>query len=546
MISRTDQGQRAGTAVIPAPVGGLNTRDAVAAMPPEDAETLVNFDVFTDRVETRAGFALFGTLTGDAAAITSESLIQIFKHPGGSTGTDAFYALYGWLRNVTGNLCDKRDIVFINATSGVCTNFQNIVPAATTDKFVGNSAPFTFTDNAGNTYTILVTTYSNVTGAVFTTVVYAVSGAASASTLSITGVSQYTTKGCSHQRRIWFLTNGIPGYLPVGATSGAVVNFDVRPQLRRGGYIADMISWPVDNGVGGIDDKLVFISTTGEIVVYEGTDPSSIVTWRLVGVFDSAAPASPAAAPTAGVAATRGFVADVVMRFNDDLLYFGKDGLISLKRLIMGEDPYAIAAKIRPSLALATVNGQLKILSARQARRLVLVIPDGTVTGYTSTQSVSNSTLYLMNTETGAWMKWGVNIRDIVETATGMLFTDGTLRVFKYDGTAATDNGTTITFEARQAYNYLQNPGPKLITMVEPSLKATGNFSMAIAVDADFNAGTLSTYPSYTVSGTQYLKPQPSANQYGTALALHIKGQTSAGVVSWYSTRWLAQQAKGF
>jgi hypothetical protein len=54
-MQKLDRGQRAVTKVVPAPVGGLNARDALAAMPETDASVMVNFFPFADRVESRTG-----------------------------------------------------------------------------------------------------------------------------------------------------------------------------------------------------------------------------------------------------------------------------------------------------------------------------------------------------------------------------------------------------------------------------------------------------------------------------------------------------------
>jgi hypothetical protein len=333
-----------------------------------------------------------------------------------------------------------------------------------------------------------------------------------------------------------------------GAISGTLVNFPVASQFHKGGTVVDMQTWPMDSGQGGVDDRIAFITNLGEAVVYEGTDPASAATWRFVGTFDI----SP---PTDSTAATNGRGDNITMRFGPDVLLCLRDGIASLRALVQGDlNPYEICAKVRPLLAgapatlLAASNAlvgnatfvcQMKMAYLHQQRRLLFIVPTGSTTVQASPNEIYSITtdVYAMNTETGAWMKWtGMNILDVVDTPTGMYFIDGSLKVYKYDGTATSDNGTAITFECRQAYNYLNSPANKQVTVAQPMLYATGNFSADFQMDADFNGGTISSYPSVTIGSPQVYQPQMTQTQYGRALAPHFKGQTTTGVVSWYST----------
>ena len=61
----------------------------------------------------------------------------------------------------------------------------------------------------------------------------------------------------------------------------------VRPvstQITRGGYLVQMVTWTLDSG-SGIDDLAVFIFSTGETLVYQGSDPGDVNDWSLIGRF---------------------------------------------------------------------------------------------------------------------------------------------------------------------------------------------------------------------------------------------------------------------
>lgn len=91
----------------------------------------------------------------------------------------------------------------------------------------------------------------------------------------------------SHGRRLWFAQKDTltAWYLPVESIGGAAVGFNLRPVFRRGGSLMFGASWSLDAG-DGLDDKCVFVTTEGEVAIYEGNDPSSAADWRLVGRYD--------------------------------------------------------------------------------------------------------------------------------------------------------------------------------------------------------------------------------------------------------------------
>lgn len=86
------------------------------------------------------------------------------------------------------------------------------------------------------------------------------------------------------KNRLWFIENNTPDawYLPTNAIAGNASNFDFGPLFINGGDLTAMATWTVDGG-NGIDDKLVLIARGGDCLIYEGTDPSSVTTFRIIG-----------------------------------------------------------------------------------------------------------------------------------------------------------------------------------------------------------------------------------------------------------------------
>lgn len=542
--------QTALPAPVAAPVGGLNARDALAAMPENDASVMVNLFPHADRVETRPGFTLLSTATLISVVPGSrEGFSNLMVWGSGSAGDTLFATYY------TDPGSNRGLIIYSVASDGTLTASRTLT-GAPTHTSIGEWTQFG--SGSGTNYLILAVTTGGG-GAAFTPQAY---DGSSWATLSITGVPLNTLGVHSHRNRLWFYnapdsSNALLAYyLPTASISGTVATFNLAPYASKGGRIVAMRTWTQDGGVGGSDDLAVFFTNRGQAIVYAGTDPSSAATWALVGVFDLGIPASYAPNDSGAATFTYGMVRDsFCVKYGADLLFLMQSGVTSAQRVLRPSEPgadYTLSGKINPLLtdasrAWVTARAEdsnlpnWKVCHCPGLKALFVCVPTAqSSTGSSPTREATLSDLYVMNAETGAWTKYsGINVRDMVAMGSNMYFTDGTERIFKYDGSAATDNGTAITFECRQAYNYMNSPANKLVTLMQPMLRATGNFSLTMEADADFNGGSISTYTSYTVGSTQNLQPMLSPNQYGRAFAAHLKGQTSVGVVSWYATNWI-------
>jgi hypothetical protein len=525
----------AGTLPIPAPVGGLNARDSLAAMSPGDASVLTNLFPYADRVETRAGISLLSTNTLIQSDVT-EGFTALASWSGGAAAPTLF-GIYTWGDILVGFPKQVR-IYLVNQSTGALTVSRNIVTPGSGDT-AAHGEWTQFGSASGTEYLIIAATIR--TGGVNTFSPQAYDGS-SWSTLSITGVGSDTLGVHSHQNRLWFYCDPAKPlsayYLPTGAVSGTVSEFNIAPFATKGGAIIAMRTWTVDGGTGGTDDIAVFFTTQGQAIAYRGTDPASLSTWSLVGVFDLGVPA--AYNPNGFVgkisdAYTQARLKDsFAMKYGADLLFLMQSGLTSATRVLQGtaEGPdYTLSAKIRSLITQASADWitassnnsdmpAMKMLYAPALRQFLISVPKSSVL------RVISADVYAMNTESGAWAKFtGWNVGDMICIGSTVYITDGHLKIYKYDGTATSDAGTAITFECRQAYNYFNSPDNKLVTLMQPMLRATGNFSLTVKADTDFNAGTISSYTSYTIGSTQNVQPWLSPGTMGRAIAPHFRGR---------------------
>jgi hypothetical protein len=105
---------------------------------------------------------------------------------------------------------------------------------------------------------------------------------------AITGVTTTTFSHVwSFASRLFFVEKDTLSawYLPVDSVGGAATEFSLAGIFTKGGSLMFGAKWSMDAG-DGLDDKCVFVSTEGEVAIYEGTNPSSAADWRKVGLYE--------------------------------------------------------------------------------------------------------------------------------------------------------------------------------------------------------------------------------------------------------------------
>jgi len=112
------------------------------------------------------------------------------------------------------------------------------------------------------------------------------------STPTITGVTATTLRDpiLYAERQFFIQDNSLKvWYLGVDSIAGAAAAVDIAPFMTKGGYIVAHGTWTIDAGQG-VNDHYVIMTNKGQIIVYQGIDPTSITTWSMVGVWDIGAP----------------------------------------------------------------------------------------------------------------------------------------------------------------------------------------------------------------------------------------------------------------
>jgi hypothetical protein len=96
---------------------------------------------------------------------------------------------------------------------------------------------------------------------------------------------------CKYRNRWFFIEADSMNawYLPLNAVGGALSMIPLSGATTRGGKLMYCATWSIDAG-DGIDDKIVFGTDLGEIIVFTGSDPSNAASWRQEGRYDMSPP----------------------------------------------------------------------------------------------------------------------------------------------------------------------------------------------------------------------------------------------------------------
>jgi len=91
---------------------------------------------------------------------------------------------------------------------------------------------------------------------------------------------------CKYRNRFFFIEASSMNawYLPLNSVGGALEMIPLSGAASRGGKLLFCAVWSLDAG-DGTDDKLVFCTDLGELLIFTGSDPSAITSWRQEGRY---------------------------------------------------------------------------------------------------------------------------------------------------------------------------------------------------------------------------------------------------------------------
>lgn len=483
-------------------------------MDPADAVQLTNWFPTSSDVQVRKGMAAHATGITDSGAAQVETLIS-YRPPSGAHSLWAFAGT---------KLFDVTSAGAVGAAT--VSSLSNARWQATNFTTAGGN--FIIAVNGANSALLYNgTTWTAITGV---------------STPAITGVTTSDLINLNvFKERVWYIEKSSMSvwYTAVGAVTGALTELDLGSVFKKGGYLMAMGTWSVDGGLG-IDDLAVFVTSQGEVAVYQGTNPASANTWALIGIFNIGAPLG----------------RRCLQKYGGDLLIATQDGIVPASKAFINDRTSAVVAlsdrisgALRDAASLYSANFGWEIIQYPKGGALIVNIPKAT----------SGQVQYVMNTTTGAWCDFTGWTANTFEVHNDELYFGMSGEVRKA-WTGTSDAGAAIVAEAIGAFDYFgTRNGLKQTTMIRPVIGWDANpTEFLVGVDADFVTQTptgaivfsggsggvwdTATWDVGMWGGDVRLNTLwYTAYALGYALAPHIRVSTNAAIVKWAACDFLYQ-----
>lgn len=446
------------TIILPPPIGGLNKRDPLHAMPNTDASTLDNWVPDNSNVRLRYGSSLFATIPSGGEVVALQSVfvsagrIDYLLASDNSTN-DLYYS------DQVGTVVRLTTGAFATENTFMCTHNQTIYVKAR---------------SVAETYQYYTPGPGTITSAAFTNGAFYYGMGSFKGSIYLPGYSGVALPSF--------------GYGSIGGVATmTITNFDLSQVSREGGEV--LFCGSTTRAKSAAEDALfVAVTNRGEIFAYQGSHPSS-PTWSLVGIYKIPRPFGYKSFFYLGAHLyiwTVGGIISMASILNDQQVN-GKYNSISDKIDPIFAD-LATATNLSVDSNFPTVNSRFAAAVDYIGNTLYLIAPDDYI--------------YAMNLKTNAWYRisgWPAYSIAVANNKVYIGSTNGKIiqiadSAASGDYNPATGATDSIATSMRTAYNYLDNPSLKKQMMgVKVFSEYKTGFTMTVDADMDYANSTPSS-----------------------------------------------------
>lgn len=453
---------------VPAPIGGWNTRDALDAMAPTDATLLDNWFPTTGKVTLRKGYASHATGVG--------------------AGNVDFVAQY--------HAGSKQKLLAASAS--------NVYNASSAGAAVSLKNGFTngqWQHVNFNGYMIMVNGADRpqqYDGSDLDT-----------STMTATDVTVTSLNGIAvfkNRLYLWKTSGQDFWYLGVNAVTGTLTKFPLSRVGQFGGNLIAVGTWTLDGGAG-IDDYAVFIMSSGEVIVYSGTDPGDATAWSLVGVYSIAEPLG-----------VRG-----VVKEGGDLRIMTTHDYVSLKDVLtngqLGTASKVSGAVVEAAESTAPLTFGWQALMYRRGGMAIFNVPnsDGTFDQH------------VQNLVTKAWCRFtNIPARSWTVFSEDLYFGSTNGVVYKADS-GNLDGTAAIQGDGRQAWNSFGSAIRKRLCAARPVVSSQGDIAYQIGIGFDFRDASVGEAASTPEQGAVWDVALWDIAQWSADAVVEINWRVASG-----------------
>jgi len=489
LLRQVNRAAKSRDIILPAPIQGLNARDAISAMAPLFAITMDNYIPTDTTVVLRNGYSVYNKLGTDRVGVRA---IVSYNIPN-STRMLAVYD--GKIFDVKSGTSAVDLGVTLTNSDCQTVQYKNYLYFMN-----GNDTPLAFYVDSNNDDQIGTWGFSG------------------------TGLTQSNIiAGAVSKERLWFVEKGTlkVWYGGAGDIQGTLSSFDFSQVSKLGGELVAVANWTLDGGQG-IDDLTVFITSEGEVFVYSGSNPNDPDDWALKGSYRIAKPVG----------------LNCCMKYQGDIVVITEDGYMPLGKMLSisnsGETSSIFSDVIR-GLVLNRTKGNKKkrgwqsVIYSKKGFALFNVPVD------------KQFEQHVINVNTGAWCRF-TNIRAFCWCVyNDELYFGSDETIYKYDD-GFSDDGEDIKGVVEQAYNNFGTPAIKKIGLINPRTKCSVPYRLTIYTNTDFKQRDIDYKANVGTS---------SGSLWNVATWSNIKIGVDTGC-KWWSTnamrvnsQWVANSAVG-
>jgi len=314
-------------------------------------------------------------------------------------------------------------------------------------------------------------------------------------------------------------------YGAVNAIGGTLTWFPLNTVSQRGGRVVSINNWTLDGGIGP-DDYFVITMNTGEVLVYQGSNPSDPNDWAIVGRYRISAPLS----------------TDAFLELDGKIhVLTESDWEVLPDKFIRQTKQSGVANSLKQNIVNHRALGGYRLDYDPVRQRILATIPTGDGT-YDQ----------LVKTRLGYCRFTGMDANAFLSYGGETYFSSGQY-LYNIGGAYGDFGGvslTDITFSAKTGYSYLGSNNEKRVAMFRPNVRSAGTITVTVALAFDGS----NVYPNpqtltMTAAGTPWGSPwgsewDASSQQRGEwfvgqgtgqTVSMSLSGSAKAGM-EWMST----------
>ncbi len=495
---------------VPAPIGGLNTRDSESLMEATDALTLDNLFPQVGSIKSRKGSEEFTT----AFPSNVETLTSL--NAGGTTIalSASGEKIYTWDHTTAGTPTEI-GTGFTNA------RWQDVNMGDSVLLFNGVDTPQRYN---GSTLSSLAIVLKDGGGSV------------------IVGTTAEDMDGCNvFKNRLYIWSTSEQRFFVGGvdAIQGDFTEFPLSFVSNSGGALIAMGTITRDGGAGA-DDIAAFIMSTGKVFLYNGSNPNDASNWSLEGVYKIPPPISVRA----------------VTQFKGDLKIITEADQISLLEVVnsggLNLRPSKLSGAIRDAVILYGSNYGWEAELFPSGDMLIFNVPLSTNNNYQQ---------YVINTVTGAACRFTNLQARTFAVIDGSLFFGESTRIMKAD-TGFTDDGANIDIIGERAFVNFGSASNKTFKSSKEIMRSAASLNIAQGRAIDFGVASVGSPQTSLATGVQWDVPQWDTAQWaddsfaqnirfalrgvGVAISTKLSGSVSGDQVEWFRTDFIFKLSKKF